>query len=599
MGFESGDKIDKYVVDCELGEGGLAVVYKVIHEKLNIPYALKVLKVSHPKLRERLLREGQLQAQLQHPNVVAVIDVLEVDGCPALILEFIDGQSMDDWLRDNQPTFDEAEQVFLQILDALEEAHSKSIIHRDLKPSNVMMLQTRHKLQAKVCDFGLAKALEGDGANMTRTGMTMGTPAYMAPEQVRDAKGVDQVADVFSLGAIFYELVTGQQAFTGKDTLELLNSVANLPHPPAERIVDGLPERYVNAINGALVKNPYFRIPSCSVFREVLLGERIWQTDQLAENDTIVGLNLYDDEVSVAEQISNHDAITPAASVKQASTLTPTAPLTPPDIPTNASENPSVSSIPPHVPEPSQATAPPKQAYGILVAAVLLSSLVTGFLFYYLSATPEETTNPAPSSAEPLQPAIATEKPDIENTEKSQASRLTDPFSTEQEKRSTREQNASRPSKEQQKPRAAKAKKSDTASKTTGPVRDKINKQSASEKSSGKNTLLSKALDASLSKDRAAWVESRVTNRDNSKEDLDKNKQNVGIISFTFEDSSIKDAYLSNGKQRYRKGEIPVGTYDIYLVCEDKNLQDAVGKHTISRDKRSTLSCECDFTTCE
>ena len=296
MDYEAGHKLDKYEVEKKLGEGGMAVVYKVRHETLKTPFALKILKISHPQIQERMIREGQVQAQLRHPNVVAVNDVITVEGNPGLVMEFIEGMAMDEWIDENNMSMEMAEEFFLQILDALEEAHSKSIIHRDLKPSNVMLESKRGKLIPKVCDFGLAKAMEEDDKGFTKTGVTMGTPAYMAPEQVRNAKTVDQRADIFSLGAIFFEMVTGQQAFQGTDTLDLLNAVANKPHTPPERIVEGLPSRYAAAINGALEKDPNKRIPDCEVFRKVLLGEMEFSTKSKNTAQTMFDLDLFGDE---------------------------------------------------------------------------------------------------------------------------------------------------------------------------------------------------------------------------------------------------------------------------------------------------------------
>ena len=211
---------------------------------------------------------------------------------PGLVMEFIEGMAMDEWIDENDMPLEQAEEFFIQILDALEEAHSKSIIHRDLKPSNVMLESKRGKLIPKVCDFGLAKAMEEDDQGFTKTGVTMGTPAYMAPEQVRNAKTVDQRADIFSLGAIFFEMVTGVQAFQGTDTLDLLNAVANKPHTPPERIVSGLPPRYCAAINGALEKDPKRSIPDCETFRKVLLGEMGFSTKSKNTAETMFDFDL-------------------------------------------------------------------------------------------------------------------------------------------------------------------------------------------------------------------------------------------------------------------------------------------------------------------
>ena len=171
----------------------------------------------------------------------------------------------------------------LQILDAVEEAHERGIIHRDLKPANVMMQRTRNKMIPKVCDFGLGKNLAKEG--QTRTGQQMGTPAYMAPEQIRSTKDVDQRADIFSLGAILYELLTGHRAFRASNTLDLLNAVASQPHPTPRLYISDLEDRYIQAIDGALTKNAQFRIPDCATFRRVLLGEEEWLVGRPSTDD--------------------------------------------------------------------------------------------------------------------------------------------------------------------------------------------------------------------------------------------------------------------------------------------------------------------------
>ena len=273
MNFKTGDIIEKYVIESVLGEGGMAVVYKVRHQTLQTQYALKILKVTHEHIRNRMIREGQVQARLRHPNIVSVVDVITVGDSPGLLMEFIEGQPLDELLDDQKLSLKDTEEIFLQILEALRVAHSLKIIHRDLKPANILIETRWGKRVAKVCDFGLAKAMEEEDQGFTKTGVTMGTPAYMAPEQVRNAKTVDQRADIFALGTILYEMVTGIQAFQGTDTLELLMAVAKDAHRPPQEIIQDLPPRIVAAIDGSLEKNPNSRISDCELFRKILLGE--------------------------------------------------------------------------------------------------------------------------------------------------------------------------------------------------------------------------------------------------------------------------------------------------------------------------------------
>ena len=289
--YTAGEVIDKYKIVSVLGEGGIGIVYRAEHMLLGTDVALKMCKLQNSHAQERLRIEGRAQTKLKHPNIVSVHDMIDIDHSPCLVMEHVSGCGLDEWLDTNKPTKVQAQRLFLQILDAMEFAHSQNIIHRDLKPSNIMITQINGRPFAKVCDFGLAKIQHQTGPNLTKTGAMMGTPAYMAPEQIRNAKETDHRADVFSLGAIYYELLTGTMAFSGADTLELLNSVANEPHRPPNELIPDLEDRHNCAIQGSLTKNPINRIPDCSIFRAVLLGEITWTDpkERIAQHDTLLG----------------------------------------------------------------------------------------------------------------------------------------------------------------------------------------------------------------------------------------------------------------------------------------------------------------------
>ena len=153
--FEIGDRIDKYILVDVLGEGGTAIVYKVMHHLLHTHFALKVSKHQYSQIYERLLREGRIQTKLKHPHIVSVIDVLQSNSYPSLLMEYIEGVSLNVWLEKNRPTPEQAEGLFLQIVNATEYAHSKGVVHRDLKPSNILIMEYNDQPYAKICDFGL------------------------------------------------------------------------------------------------------------------------------------------------------------------------------------------------------------------------------------------------------------------------------------------------------------------------------------------------------------------------------------------------------------------------------------------------------------
>ena len=222
---------DRYTVERVLARGGMATVYIVRHNTLNTQYALKVLDIPTADIRRRLLQEGRIQASLKHPNIVAVTDAIELDGSPALVMEYVDGPPLSKLIDERDYTTEQAEVWFRQIVSAVSYAHARGLIHRDLKPENVLMAPMTGGYLPKVADFGIAKVVQeylqdADGPR-TQTGIGMGTPAYMPPEQVQSAGSVDHRADVFALGCILYELVCGERAFPGDNLLSILNAIAD------------------------------------------------------------------------------------------------------------------------------------------------------------------------------------------------------------------------------------------------------------------------------------------------------------------------------------------------------------------------------------
>ncbi len=247
----AGHSVDRYVVLDVLGQGGMAVVYRVRHTQLDAIHALKVVAVPSRSILRRLMMEGQAQAKVRHRHIVAVHDVLEIDGCPGLLMEYVDGPSLDDLLREVLP-LEQVDRLARGILRGVAAAHEAGLVHRDLKPANVLIAIEEDGFVPKVADFGLVKDTASSVASHTRSGAFMGTPNYMAPEQIRDAKTVDARADIFALGAILYEMVTGHMAFVGVDMLDTFNKVASGTYVPVFDRRANVPQRMVRAIEAAL-----------------------------------------------------------------------------------------------------------------------------------------------------------------------------------------------------------------------------------------------------------------------------------------------------------------------------------------------------------
>ena len=261
-----GDVIERYTVERRLGEGGMATVYLVRHQTLDSLHALKVL---HQGDRQRLVREGRLQSRLRHPNVVAVTDVIDVGGAMGLVMEYVDGPDLRTWMKRHPPTREQALAVFDGIREGVAQAHRLGVVHRDLKPANVLLeALPKGGWRPKVADFGIATAAGFEGG-ITRTGVVMGTPEYMAPEQMRGR--CDHRADLYALGAILYELLHHQPAFSGATFYELVLRVGTGEHGP----LDALPRPVREAVEGCLQADADRRIPDCEVLGSVLAG-RSW-----------------------------------------------------------------------------------------------------------------------------------------------------------------------------------------------------------------------------------------------------------------------------------------------------------------------------------
>ncbi|MEQ1503577.1 MAG: protein kinase, partial [Myxococcota bacterium] len=255
---------DRYEVLGRIGSGAVAVVYLVRHVQLGSLHALKVLLIPTRFVQQRLLQEGRLQGAVRDRNVVPVTDVVDVDGAPGLVMEYVRGPSLERLLQ--HAHFDTAQAVALGagMILGVRSAHDSGLVHRDLKPANVLIDVDDHELVPKIADFGLAKILhgEGDGPTATRTGSTLGTPAYMAPEQIRDARAVDERADVFSLGAVLYEVLTSRRAFPGDDVLELYDRIRDGRYAPVRTLVPEVPAALERVVADALEVDRSRRIAS-------------------------------------------------------------------------------------------------------------------------------------------------------------------------------------------------------------------------------------------------------------------------------------------------------------------------------------------------
>jgi len=245
----------------------MAAVYRAVDRSDGGSVAIKVLLNPSRDHVDRARAEAAAQQRLSHTNVVRVLEVLEVEGWPALVMEYIEGPSLRAWLDAERPELDDALAVFAGVLAGVEHAHARGLVHRDLKPANVLLAITEEGVVPKVADFGLVK-LSRDPSQRTGTGATLGTPGYMAPEQVRDAKRADARSDVYALGAVLYELVCGRPAILGADLVTAYEEMMRHAWPDPASL--GAPEAIDGVLRAALCARPEDRLESVAALRAQL-----------------------------------------------------------------------------------------------------------------------------------------------------------------------------------------------------------------------------------------------------------------------------------------------------------------------------------------
>jgi serine/threonine protein kinase len=273
---------EKYRLDERLGEGGMGTVYRATHLLIDRPVALKVL---HPRFveddsaQQRFQREARAAGRLQHPNAVAVTDFgRTADGYVYIVMELLEGSTLRDVMTEEAPmAVERAVGLMSQIAAAVEAAHEGGVIHRDLKPGNIFVVQRKGLPPVvKVLDFGIAKLAaesldDSDAKNLTQTGVMIGTPRYMSPEQC-DGEHLTPASDVYSLGIILYEMLTGETPFNGASPLAVaLQHSSKQPRRPRE-LVATIPPEMETLVLAALAKKPGERPADAGAFRDRLLA---------------------------------------------------------------------------------------------------------------------------------------------------------------------------------------------------------------------------------------------------------------------------------------------------------------------------------------
>jgi serine/threonine-protein kinase len=267
---------DSYEIEAEIGRGGMAAVYRARDLRLRRHVAIKVLPPDlafREEVRTRFLREAQTAAQLNHPNIVPIFSVDERAGLVYFVMALVEGESLGSRLaRERRPALGDVTRTLREVADALGYAHARGIVHRDIKPDNILLDAATGR--AMVTDFGIARAAEGD-SRLTVTGIAVGTPTYMSPEQALGEREVDGRSDQYSLAVVAYQMLTGEPPFSATNTPAMLLKHISEPPAPLREMRPDLAAAVVVAVEKALSKKPSDRWPTTYAFRDALTAEGV------------------------------------------------------------------------------------------------------------------------------------------------------------------------------------------------------------------------------------------------------------------------------------------------------------------------------------
>ncbi|MBL9018705.1 MAG: protein kinase [Myxococcales bacterium] len=403
--IDVGSVIDKYVIEALIGRGGMGAVFLARHRTLtDKKVAIKVLhaEIHDADIQARFKREAQIATKIDHPNIVEVHDFdVTPDGVPYLVLEYLEGVTLAQRIANVGPLpLDQVTSILRQVGSALAAAHRENIVHRDLKPQNIflvpMEVDGRLVEVAKVLDFGISK-WRGSETVKTQESALLGTPQYMAPEQATGRHdAVDQRTDVFALGAIVHEMLSGQPAFTGASIPEVVFKVvyeAPLPLPA------GVPDHVASAVRKAMAKQSDERYATVSDFIEGLTGSALatFRPSMITKPPADIGF------ASGSKKITSEDALgdTMGSGDYGAKPVPAPAPvITPPPV---RASSPTVESVATRPDVPVPVPAKPAGGRGAVFALVGLGAIAaTAAIMYFVMRSPDKPANPATPSDPPV-----------------------------------------------------------------------------------------------------------------------------------------------------------------------------------------------------
>lgn len=422
--------LEKYSVERVIGQGGMGMVLAVRHQGLGELFAIKLmLNPEGPagqQAIDRFLREARICASLKGDHVVKVQDVGQLpDGRPYMVMEHLQGQDLASIIekRGALPLAD-AGAIVLQTCEALGEAHKLGIVHRDIKPANIFLIRKPNgKLSVKLLDFGISKRIDANTKALTATGALMGSPLYMSPEQLTDARTVGHASDIWAMGVVLYELVTAEVPFCGEMVFEVIAAILNKDHRLPSEIRRGLPTELDSIVSRCLRKRPEERYASIADFA-LNVREMLRTTSVIGFGANLLAAGKAEDEINIVIDSVIYDAANMGPTIKAEAPISPSdaekeeAPRQLVHAPTveapkqeavlpknsNTSTNKGVTNTP-VVAVANSVTDAPKRSSGLVVAlsAILLLAAGAGIVYLLPAGSPSEknrtTTESAPAAS--------------------------------------------------------------------------------------------------------------------------------------------------------------------------------------------------------
>jgi serine/threonine-protein kinase len=395
----------KYRLLHIVGEGGMASVWSAVHDRLGRPVAVKFIHAGgdrSPVATARFIQEARAAAGVQHRYVIDIFDFGETEaGEPYMVMELLHGESLADRAASEDPL---PVTTFLSLMEmtlsGLSAAHQSGIIHRDLKPENIFLVHEQEDFFPKIVDFGISRIrqsglLEPDKARLTQEGNLVGTPNYMSPEQIRALPSLDHRTDIYSMGVIMYEFLTGQLPFSAPSVGQLIVKIATEDAVPADVLRPELGEDLSNLVRKAMSRRPEERFPDAAAMRRAL---RALAVEQPGLNTAVLGRNDGDGvvEVSLSDLESAEELQKQAGDHQPDGSSEPR--ISPPPLQSTARARPGASApaMSPHVDHAVKGpTTPPKAVLAGLLVLALVAGVGTGLYFGYSGEPSIDQGNPA------------------------------------------------------------------------------------------------------------------------------------------------------------------------------------------------------------